>query len=88
MGWRWETDIRKIHKPSYDDRIEFINEYIRNGAEFLAIITNDGWWGDSQGHKQLLSLSRLRAIESRRSIVRSANTGISAIIDSRGNIIK
>jgi apolipoprotein N-acyltransferase len=67
---------------------EFINEYIRNGAEFLAIITNDGWWGDSQGHKQLLSLSRLRAIESRRSIVRSANTGISAIIDSRGNIIK
>lgn len=67
---------------------EFINEYIRNGAEFLAIITNDGWWGDSQGHKQLLSLSRLRAIESRRSIVRSANTGISAIIDSRGNIVK
>ena len=67
---------------------EFLNEYIRNGAEFFAIITNDGWWGDSQGHKQLLSLSRLRAIESRRGIVRSANTGISAIIDFRGNILK
>jgi len=67
---------------------EFISEYIRNEAQFLAIITNDGWWGNSNGHKQLLSISRLRAIELRRSIARSANTGISAIINEKGDILK
>jgi apolipoprotein N-acyltransferase len=67
---------------------EFISEYIRNGAQFLAILTNDGWWGNSNGHKQLLSISRLRAIELRRSIARSANTGISAIINEKGDILK
>jgi apolipoprotein N-acyltransferase len=66
---------------------EFISEYIRNGAQLLAIITNDGWWGNTIGHKQLLSLSRLRAIELRRSIARSANTGISAIINEKGDIL-
>ena len=66
---------------------EYMTEYIRNGAQIIAIMTNDGWWGDSPGHKQLLSYSRLRSIESRRSIVRSANTGISAIINKKGDII-
>ena len=53
----------------------------------MAVLTNDAWWGNSPGHKQLLSYTRLRAIENRRNVVRSANTGISAIIDSKGNII-
>ncbi len=66
---------------------EYMTEYVRNGAQIIAIMTNDGWWGDSPGHKQLLSYSRLRSIESRRSIVRSANTGISAIINKKGDII-
>ena len=61
----------------------FVTEYIRRGADFLAIITNDAWWGNTAGHRQLLSYSRLRAIENRRSIVRSANTGISAIINRK-----
>ena len=63
---------------------EYVTEYVRKGAHFLAVITNDAWWGNSPGHKQLLSYTRLRAIENRRSVVRSANTGISAIIDSKG----
>ena len=67
---------------------EFMTGYVRNGAQLIAIITNDGWWGNSPGHKQLLSYSRLRSIELRRSIVRSANTGISAIINEKGDIIK
>ena len=67
---------------------EYISEYVRNGAQFLAIITNDGWWNNSPGHKQLLSYSKIRAIESRRDIVRSANTGISAVINKRGDILK
>jgi len=66
---------------------EYMTEYVRNGAQLIAIITNDGWWGNSPGHKQLLSYSKLRSIELRRSIVRSANTGISAIINEKGDVI-
>ncbi len=66
---------------------EFVTGYIRNKADFLAIITNDAWWGNTQGHKQHLSFAKLRAIETRRSIARSANTGISAIIDQTGKIV-
>lgn len=65
---------------------EFVTGYVRNDANFLAIITNDAWWNETQGHKQHLSLARLRAIETRRDIARSANTGISAIINSKGEI--
>lgn len=67
---------------------EFVTDYIKKGANFLAILTNDAWWGDTQGHKQLLSYTRLRAIETRRSVARSANTGISAFINGRGDILK
>lgn len=66
---------------------EFTGEYVKNGANFLAIMTNDSWWGVSQGHKQLLAYARLRAIETRREIARSANSGISAHINARGDIL-
>lgn len=66
---------------------EHCAEYVRKGAKALAIITNDAWWGNTPGYSQHLSYASLRAIETRRDIVRSANTGISAIIDSRGNIV-
>lgn len=67
---------------------EFVTDYIKKGANFLAVLTNDAWWGDTQGYKQLLSYTRLRAIETRRSVARSANTGISAFINGRGDILK
>lgn len=67
---------------------EFVGQYIRNGANLIFIITNDGWWGNSPGHKQHLEFARLRAIETRRSIARSANTGISAFIDQRGDVFQ
>lgn len=65
---------------------EYVTGYVKNGAQFLAIITNDAWWGNTQGHKQHLAYARLRAIESRRAIARSANTGISAFINQKGEI--
>lgn len=66
---------------------EFVTEYVKKGANFLAIMTNDSWWGVTQGHKQLLSYARLRAIETRREIARAANSGISAHIDAKGEIL-
>ena len=65
---------------------EFISQYVRNGADMFTIITNDGWWKDTPGYKQHLNYASLRAIECRRAIARSANTGVSAFIDSKGII--
>jgi apolipoprotein N-acyltransferase len=64
----------------------YVTEYVRQGATFLAIITNDAWWGNTPGHRQHLSYARLRAIETRRPIVRAANTGISGFISPLGAI--
>lgn len=67
---------------------EYVTEFVKKGADMLFVITNDGWWGDSPGHKQHLEFSKLRAIETRRSVARSANTGISGFINQRGDIIE
>ncbi|MGI8893044.1 MAG: apolipoprotein N-acyltransferase [Bacteroidia bacterium] len=65
---------------------EFMSEYVANGAEAIFIITNDGWWADTPGYRQHMHYARLRAVENRRSIARSANTGISCFINQRGDI--
>jgi apolipoprotein N-acyltransferase len=65
---------------------EFFSEFVKNGAQVMFIITNDGWWGNSPGHRQHFAFASLRAIENRRCIARSANTGISAFINQRGDI--
>lgn len=67
---------------------DFVTGYVKNGANLLAIMTNDSWWADSQGYKQLLAYARLRAIENRRGVVRAANSGVSAHIDARGEILE
>ena len=64
----------------------WVSKFVAKGANLLAIITNDGWWDRTPGYKQHLYLGRLRAIENRRAIVRSANTGVSCLIDQRGDI--
>ncbi|PLX23008.1 MAG: apolipoprotein N-acyltransferase [Marinilabiliales bacterium] len=66
---------------------EHVSDYIKKGANFIFIITNDGWWGNTSGYKHHLNYACLRAIETRRSIARSANTGISAFINQRGEIL-
>lgn len=67
---------------------EYVSSYVQKGAQLLFIVTNDGWWGNTPGYKQHMRYARLRAIENRRSIARSANTGISVFINQRGDIIK
>ena len=64
---------------------EFITSYVQNGAQLIFIITNDGWWNDTPGYRQHCSYASLRAIETRRSIARSANTGISCFVNQRGD---
>ncbi len=66
---------------------DFMSKYIRNGANAIGIITNDAWWGDTPGYKQHMAYASLRAIELRKSIIRSANTGISGFIDTNGRVI-
>jgi len=67
---------------------EFMSRYVHNGANIIVIITNDGWWGNTPGYEQHENYARLRAIETRRFVVRSANTGVSCIIDPAGNILE
>lgn len=67
---------------------DYTGGYVRNGANALFIVTNDGWWDNTPGHIQHLKLGTLRAIEHRRPIARSANTGISCFIDIQGNILQ
>jgi len=83
-----DTGIAKIGSAICFDSIyekNIINS-VRNGAEIIAIETNDSWFYDSAAVSMHLAQAQLRAIESGRYIVRSANTGISAIITSTGQI--
>ncbi len=67
---------------------EYITKYVKKGAGLIFIITNDGWWRNTPGYKQHMSFARLRAIETRRSIARAANTGISCFINQRGDVFQ
>lgn len=67
---------------------DITSEMARKGAQILLVITNDDWWRDTPGYRQHFAYSRLRAIENRRFIARSANTGISGFIDEKGNILQ
>jgi apolipoprotein N-acyltransferase len=61
-------------------------DMVMGGARLLTTITNDGWYGNSSGPYQHLHLAQIRAVATRRSVVRSANTGISALILPTGEI--
>lgn len=63
-----------------------IAELVRNGAEMLALITNEGWFSKTHGEYQMAAFTRLRSIETRRSIARTANTGVTGFIDPLGRI--
>lgn len=66
----------------------YLARFVRKGAGLVFIITNDGWWKNTPGYRQHFSFSRLRAIETRRSIARAANTGISGFINQRGDVLQ
>ena len=65
----------------------FMAKQARKGSQFLAIITNDGWWRETPGFQQHFLFAGLRAIENNKWVVRSANTGTSGIMNNRGEVI-
>lgn len=67
---------------------ELARESVNDGAEILTVVTNDSWFKDSVGIEQHLKHSVLRATENRRPVIRAANTGISAFISPKGEIIE
>ena len=66
----------------------YVRKFVANGADLITIITNDGWYGNSSGPYQHNRFAVLRAIENRRWVARSANTGISSVIDDKGRFIE
>ncbi len=63
----------------------YVKEFVKRGAEFLVVVTNDSWWGNTSGAYQHASFASLRAVETRRWVVQCANGGISLIVDPTGN---
>jgi apolipoprotein N-acyltransferase len=66
---------------------ELVRDFARNGARLIVNITNDAWFGRTSGPLQHLAMYPFRAVEHRTSVVRAANTGISAFIAPTGQII-
>lgn len=62
-------------------------ELTRNGADMLAVITNDAWYNGTWGPRQHYDIARMRAIENRRPVIRCANSGVTGVIDPMGNSV-
>ena len=67
---------------------ELVGRFVKNGANVLCVITNDSWWDDSPGHRQHFEMARLRAVETRRYVLRAANGGFSGVIDPVGCVLE
>ncbi|WP_029287353.1 apolipoprotein N-acyltransferase [Pedobacter sp. R20-19] len=95
-GWGWQEKPSVLYAQSgigaapvvcYESLWgDWIGQQVKEGAQFIAIITNDGWWGNTSGKDQHAMYAKLRAIETHRDIARSANTGISCFINQRGDV--
>jgi apolipoprotein N-acyltransferase len=66
---------------------ELSRKFVRDGADLLVNITNDGWFGPTPGPFQHAEMSIFRAVENRRYLVRSANTGVSMVVDPVGRVV-
>lgn len=85
-----DSPVAKMSSPICFEIIfpGLVRKFVNNGAELIATITNDAWFGRSSAPYQHFSMAVFRAVENRVPVVRAANTGISGFIDQRGNILK
>jgi apolipoprotein N-acyltransferase len=66
---------------------DLVRQFAAGGAELLVNVTNDGWYGRTSAPHQHLAMALFRAVENEKYLVRAANTGISAVVDTRGRIV-
>lgn len=90
-----EHKVLKLENPSlnaaalicFEDTLgDLTRHFVLGGAQLLVNVTNDGWFQESPGAEQHLANAVFRAVENRRPLVRAANTGVTAFIDTRGRI--
>ncbi len=90
-GWRrivFKTDDHSFgvficYEEIFGDEIRL---FVKRGAQVLVNISNDGWYGDTCAPWQTLDMSRMRAVENRRWVLRDTNTGLTTIIDPYGRL--
>ena len=70
-----------------DTQADLTRQFVKGGAQLLVNVTNDSWFLKSAGAEQHLANAVFRAVENRRPLLRAANTGVTAIIDSLGQVI-
>src|SRR5206468_7269789 len=63
-----------------------VRQFVKQGADVLVNISNDGWYGDTSAAWQHLNMARMRAIENHRWVLRATNTGVTAAIDPYGRV--
>jgi apolipoprotein N-acyltransferase len=66
---------------------DLVRQFVAGGSELLTTITNDAWFGETSAPYQHFEQAAMRAIEDGRYLVRSANTGISGIVDPYGRVL-
>ncbi|MET0555406.1 MAG: apolipoprotein N-acyltransferase [Vicinamibacteria bacterium] len=67
---------------------DVVRGFAAGGAELLVNVTNDAWYGRSSAPHQHLAMAAFRAVENGKYLVRAANTGISAVVDTRGRVVE
>lgn len=82
-GERFKVALTICWEQTYPHKMA---ELVNQDAEFIALMNNDAWFGTTPGAKQLLSFTRMRAIENRRTVARCSNGGISCFVDPFGKI--
>jgi apolipoprotein N-acyltransferase len=82
-GHRYGTFI--CYESIFGDEIR---QFVRNGADALVNISNDGWYGDTSAPWQHLNMVRMRAIENHRWVLRATNTGVTASVDPYGRVVE
>jgi len=67
---------------------DLVRRFVKEGAQFLVTVSNDGWFGRSDAPYQHFSIASMRAVENRRFLLRATSTGVSGIVDPFGRVLK